>query len=298
MPPSPPADADGVLDRELIRGWPLRADGTDDKHGRGTVLIVGGSEQTPGAAILAGVAALRVGAGKLQLATDGRVALAMAVAVPEAGVSALDDEALLVERMGRADAVVVGPGVLDDGLAAHLLELALETVRDDAVLTVDAGAIKALPDRRRRSRVAGPVVITPNREELAELFERDVKTAARSDATAEPGELERRAATELDVSVVSFGCVAAPDGRCWLDASVVRGLGTSGAGDVLGGAVGGFGARTSDGPQAACWAALVHRLAAQRLAMTRAPVGYLARELADELSVTLAMLDPAGGAGS
>ena len=48
------------------------------------MLVVGGSALVPGAILLAGVAALRAGAGKLQLATVARVAPALGVAVPEA----------------------------------------------------------------------------------------------------------------------------------------------------------------------------------------------------------------------
>jgi hydroxyethylthiazole kinase-like uncharacterized protein yjeF len=288
MPRSHPADA--ALDRDLLRAWPLPANDADDKRGRGTALIIGGSEQTPGAVLLAGTAALRVGAGKLQLATAGPTATAVAVAMPEALVLPIEQERALAERIERADAVVVGPGLLDPRLAARLLDLTLASAPDDAVIVIDAEAIGHLPKlrRRRRSSFAGDIVITPNREELSGL----VADGGRQS----PGAQERQAASELNVTVVSFGCVAAPDGRCWLDGSRVRGLGTSGAGDVLAGAVGGLAARCHDGPQAACWAGLVHRVAAHRLATARTPIGYLARELADELSSTLAWLDPAGGA--
>jgi ADP-dependent NAD(P)H-hydrate dehydratase len=287
MPRLPPADA--ALDRDLLRAWPLPANDDDDKRGRGTALIIGGSEQTPGAVLLAGTAALRVGAGKLQLATAGPTATAVAVAMPEALVLPIERERALAEQIERVDAVVVGPGLLDLRLAARLLDMTLASAPDGAVVVIDAGAISHLPKVRRRSGFAGDIVITPNREELTGLV-----PGGRPNV---PGARERQAASELNVTVVSFGCVAAPDGRCWLDGSLVRGLGTSGAGDVLAGAVGGLGARCHDGPQAACWAGLVHRLAGHRLATARAPIGYLARELVDELSSTLAWLDPAGGAG-
>ena len=61
------------------------------KHDRGSVLVVGGSRQTPGAALLAGIAALRVGAGRLQIATASSVAVQLAVAVPESLVRGLPE---------------------------------------------------------------------------------------------------------------------------------------------------------------------------------------------------------------
>lgn len=64
-----------------LRAQPLPAPG-GDKEQRGRVLIVGGSARVPGAVMLAGEAALRAGAGKLQLATAASVAPGMALAMP------------------------------------------------------------------------------------------------------------------------------------------------------------------------------------------------------------------------
>ncbi|MCW2748704.1 MAG: carbohydrate kinase, partial [Nocardioidaceae bacterium] len=74
-----------VITPQLLRGWPLpEPDG--GKKTRGTVLVIGGSRFTPGAVLLAGVAALRAGAGRLQLATTQSSAPALSIAVPEAKV--------------------------------------------------------------------------------------------------------------------------------------------------------------------------------------------------------------------
>ena len=65
----------------------------DSKYARGQVLVVGGAARTPGAAQLTGLAALRVGAGHLTLAVAESVAVALAVATPEAGVIGLPADA-------------------------------------------------------------------------------------------------------------------------------------------------------------------------------------------------------------
>ena len=66
----------------LLRGWPLpQLDG--DKNARGTAVIVGGGRQTPGAVLLAAEAALRLGAGKVQVVTTASTAPLVAVALPE-----------------------------------------------------------------------------------------------------------------------------------------------------------------------------------------------------------------------
>ena len=89
-----PAD-ELVLTRELLLGWPLpEAEDGADKHARGTALVIGGDATTPGSVLLAGLAALRVGAGRLQVATAEETATAIGVAAPEAKVMGLPLPAL------------------------------------------------------------------------------------------------------------------------------------------------------------------------------------------------------------
>src|SRR3954469_8604698 len=116
---------------ELLRSIPLphHSQG-EDKDARGRVLVIGGSVETPGGALLAGLAALRAGAGKLQIATCRSVAPSLAVAVPEARVSGLEETpeggiaaaaaGPLAERCGRADVVLLGPGMLDRAAMSQL----------------------------------------------------------------------------------------------------------------------------------------------------------------------------------
>jgi NAD(P)H-hydrate repair Nnr-like enzyme with NAD(P)H-hydrate dehydratase domain len=113
-----------ALSEQVLRDWPLPAVAADgDKEVRGSVLIVAGSFEMPGAAILAATNALRAGAGKLTVATDVRVAQHVAMAVPEARVVGmrLDGsevascrEALGADAADAFDAVVIGPGMPDD----------------------------------------------------------------------------------------------------------------------------------------------------------------------------------------
>src|SRR6187402_2230936 len=72
------------IKRALLRAWPLpEVPENGGKEARGSVLIVGGSAEMPGAVILAATAALRAGAGKLFIATAESVAQLVAQAVPE-----------------------------------------------------------------------------------------------------------------------------------------------------------------------------------------------------------------------
>lgn len=94
------------------------------KEGRGQVLIVAGSVEVPGAALLAAESALRAGAGKLQVATAASVAPHLGIAVPESMVIGLSETAdggiefrAAAKRLGpmaeRANAILVGPGMVE-----------------------------------------------------------------------------------------------------------------------------------------------------------------------------------------
>ena len=268
MSPSPPVEQLGTA----VRSSPLPDDADTDKHHRGTVLVIGGSAVTPGAVLLAGVAALRVGAGRLQIVTEPTTALHAAVSIPEALVAGHDDPEL--ERLlGEADSVVVGPGLRDDATATAMVAVCLAHVPPAVPIVVDALALYAWADQAPCDR--DHVVLTPNRQELAAL------------AADDGPESDRAVAARLGATVVSFGRVALADGRVFVDDQRVWGLGTSGSGDVLAGAIGGIAARCGNGRQAAAWGAFVHRAAAERVSGQIAPSGYLARELADALAPAL-----------
>src|SRR5512141_2472040 len=92
----------------MLRDWPLPGGGSG-KDDRGSVLVIGGARMTPGAVLLAGVAALRSGAGRLTLAVAESVAVALAVALPEAGVLRLPETASGTVKGSSAAAVLAAP---------------------------------------------------------------------------------------------------------------------------------------------------------------------------------------------
>ena len=288
---SPRAEVE-PLDLELLRNWPLPVDPDGDKYSRGIVLVVGGSVSTPGAVILASMAALRMGAGKLQIATEPSIAGAVAIAVPESKVFALDDapdkpsgqDSEIRNAMAQADCVLIGPGMERADATTGLVVNALESVADSAVLVLDAAAIPSLRtiEPTLRKRVTGRLVLTPNRQELEDLLQDRADTDETGDDHTTAAQA-MRAAGEFDAVVASFGSVCAHTGRSWQMCAGHPALGTSGSGDVRAGLVAGTAARSGDAAQAACWGTLVHALAGQRLGQRHGQLGFLARELIGEI---------------
>jgi hydroxyethylthiazole kinase-like uncharacterized protein yjeF len=287
-----------ILTPTLLRGWALPS-GAESKYDRGRIVVIGGARHTPGAALLAGTAALRVGAGRLSMGVAESAAVALAVAMPEAGVIGLAESPTGSVRGGNleplrdeilaADALVIGSG-LDDAdeagkLVLGVLALLAEANAVPAVL-LDAYALGVLPDVDADSHdtlqaLGGKLVLTPNKAEAARLLGRDIR-----DLETDLAEVADR----FQAVVTCFGMIAAPGGRRWEIGSGQAVLSTSGSGDVLAGAIGGLLARGADPAQAACWGTHLHATAGDRLAARIGPTGSLARELAEELPAMLAEL--------
>jgi len=122
------------LDRAALGDYPLPPIIDGGKESKGRLLIIAGSRDVPGAALLTAMAAMRAGAGKLRIATVASVAAPLGVAMPEAmllGMPEDDDGGFaaaavqpLAREAAQADAVVAGPGVRRNG-ACGLLGRAL-----------------------------------------------------------------------------------------------------------------------------------------------------------------------------
>jgi len=164
-----------VVTAALLRDWP------HDTSPRQTVLVVGGAAVAPGAVILAGTAALRAGAGTLQLATAARHASAAGLSVPESMVVALpetDDgdvsrtaDEVLADYLPGARVVVIGPGLTGVEETGALLDRLLPRVHEDARVVLDAYALGALSrDPGLVKPVHDRLVLTPNTTEAAYLL--------------------------------------------------------------------------------------------------------------------------------
>ncbi len=270
----------------LLRDWPLPDTG-GDKESSGRTLVIGGSATTPGAVVLAAEAALRTGAGKLQVATVRSVAPAMGVAIPEALVRGLPETAggdidascaeQLVDMASSCSCVLIGPGIMDVEAAMALVAAVVPQL--STTLVLDALGLAWLGQQQPDGlhHLDGRAILTPNPRELALTLGVDP-----ADVDDDPGAaslaLARRAR-----AVVSCGGsrahLASPDGRLWSDDAGGPGLGVAGSGDVEAGIVTGLAARGAEPAQAAVWAAHLHGRAGDRLATEVGRLGFLAREL-------------------
>ncbi len=281
-----------ALDDSWLRANPLPAmEAATDKDSRGRVLLAGGGREVPGGIMLAAEAALRAGAGKLQVATAASVAPGMALALPEARVVGLAETTeggidpvaapRLEELAGRVEAVGLGPGMMNAEDAGALARAVLRAVHRPVAFLLDAAAICGL-EEGSAGRHAGRLVLTPHAGEMARLL-----GTARDKVEADPLTTGREAARRFQAVVVVKGQdshIVTPQGRALTVHGGGVGLATSGSGDVLAGAIAGLLARGAAPLVAAAWGAWLHARAGRDLG----PPGFLARELPGRFPAILA----------
>lgn len=280
------------LTPDLLRAMPLPQPKAGSKDERGSVLIIAGSVEVPGAALLAGNAALRAGAGKLQLATVQSSALHLAMAIPEARVIGLTETpdggvgssaaiALLQPEAEKVNSVSIGPG-MTEGMATTALTAALCSGASSSSFVLDAAALHDLHHHVDAIRSCeGRVVVTPHAGEMAQLLAK-----SRDEIEADPLKAAHTASDLLRAVVVMKGAetyIVNPDSKSWLFKGGGVGLGTSGSGDVLAGLVAGLLARGAGPTVAALWGVYLHGEAGKRLGKREGPLGFLARDLAAEV---------------
>src|SRR3954467_3005049 len=209
----------------VLRRWRL-PEPTGGKESRGSILVVGGSTETLGAVTLAAEAALRSGAGKLQVVVPSKVAPHVSISLPEAlvrGVPSTEAGAirassaeLIVALAERASAVLIGPGMADEPETRGLVEQLLPELEGPVALDA-LGLAAVTADPGCLHHLDGRVVLTPNPTELAIALHVDQEEVEADDAGA-----ARRLAEQARATVGLGGAtswVTTPDGRLWEDES-------------------------------------------------------------------------------
>ncbi len=284
------------LDDQTVRGW-LRPRSRDSHKGQfGHLLLVAGSLDMPGAALLAAMAAVRSGVGLVTGAVPAAIHLAMPGACPEAMWKGLGQEEAAKEvglsHLGeleplllRATAMALGPGMgRTPGTQKGIVELAM---RFPGPLVLDADGLAPFEGclDRLRSR-SGPTVLTPHPGELSRLL-----GCSTAEIQADRVRWTREAARQSQAVVVLKGhrtVVSRPEGEAWINSSGTSALAVGGSGDVLTGLLGGLLAQGMDPAHAAAVAVLAHGLAAERVVQREAglvvPAGHLARGIGNILA--------------
>ena len=285
IPDGAPVDPRIGLVGPGVLGTVPRRDRASTKFAAGNVMVCGGSLGLTGAPCLAAEAAMRAGAGyvtvlipaSLNIVFELALREVMSVPLPDAD-GALQPAAVatVLERLQRADALVLGPGL---GRAPETQRLARELARAAPVpllldadgLNAHAGTLETLAARE------APTVLTPHAGELARLL--DVDSAAIAAARLEHAREAARRAGAIVVLKGDDTIVAEPEGRVAISPGGAPALATAGTGDVLSGVTGAFLAAGLEPFTAACAAVQLHLRAGQLAARTIGTEGVIAGDV-------------------
>jgi NAD(P)H-hydrate epimerase len=290
-----------MLPTDLPRLASRRPDTSKRDYGR--VAVIGGAAGMAGAPALTAMAALRSGAGLVELLVPAAVAAIAAGFDPcvmtrglpsrDDGTFASDALADILDRVARADAVAVGPGIGRAGAVGTIVAELWRSLPQPAVFDADALFALAALDRAALAVHAGPRILTPHAGELLGLLGADPGSPFAADRPL----LEREAAalaTAADVVVVlkGPGSLVVDRARECRNETGNPGMATAGTGDVLTGVVAALLAQGFAPFEAARLATWVHGRAGDAAAADLGQVSLTARDLLDRLH--LAFRDVAG----
>lgn len=282
-----------ALTLDELRRHPLPG-AQGDKYAHGRVLVVAGTRDIAGAAMITATASMRAGAGKITIATVDSAAPLLRMHVPEAmifGFAEARDGGLAASTPERIaaltvdyEAVVAGPGMKPSPVVTAL---AARLCSAGKPLVLDAALLRGLAPAAGAARAAdiSPILL-PNAGEMADLL-----GCGEEEVLADPLGCARQAAARYQAMVLAKGVeshAAAPDGSAWKYSGGAPGLGVAGSGDTLAGIIGGLLARGAAPLTALLWAVWLHGEAGARLAAKTGPIGFLAREISAEIPAILA----------
>ena len=305
IPPGLDYDLDADwLDAHLASSLLPRRPGDSHKGTFGHVLLVAGSTQYPGAALLATDAATRSGAGLVELATERSAHSLVVNSVPEAihtplfasDSGELDPSASarqVLERASLASSVLIGPGFGTSVQKSTFTRLLAAHASGMPPLVIDADALNILAGTYRWwETLPESTVVTPHPGEMARLLGRTT-----ADVQGDRLGAAKSAAQRWGVNVVLKGAatlIVSPTGHVRVSPFVNSGLAKGGTGDVLSGLTAGLLAQMPDRPfDAASLAVYVHGLAGQIARSSKGEVGMRARDVTNALPD--AFIELAGG---
>jgi ADP-dependent NAD(P)H-hydrate dehydratase len=251
----------------------------------GRVLVVGGSDEMIGAPVLAGTSALRMGAGLVQVAVPKSILPAAISITPELiglGLAKSQARDRLLKDAGKADALVIGPGLgQSDEAAGRLMRL----IRLAKPMVIDADGLNLLASGKRwPAAFNAQAVLTPHPGEMKRL----AKLIGRSEVPSdEAGRIDIATAASLAFGQVivlkGYRTVVTDGQRVYINDTGDSSLSKAGTGDVLSGIVGALLGQKMDRFDAAAAGVWIHgkagELAGERLGRRCA----LARDVIDAI---------------
>lgn len=280
-----------------------------NKGNYGRILVIAGSVNMGGAAVLSALSSYRNGAGIVKVLTHENQKNAVQKNIPEAIVEAYSDgvtksgmNKLLKKCLSWATCVIAGPGLSTSDTAEWIIEYLLENSSVVTIFDADALNLIAADNElktllKNRAKASAPstqnnisatakFIITPHLGEMARL-------TGRSTAVIRENLIDTAAGFAKEYGVVCVmkdarTIVASPDKKIYINTSGNSGMATGGSGDVLTGVIAGMNAIGLDLFEAACMGVFLHGLGGDAAAQKRGRHGIKAGDIIDGITDIMA----------
>ncbi len=277
-----------LLDEDFCRRWLLPRERQSHKGDFGHLLIVAGSAQMPGAAIMAAWGALRMGLGLLSAALPKGAKEAFCVNLPEAMLAPFPENGEgkidfpLLEGLSKfpASAFLIGPGLGRREETGELIRKLVPALNKGAVL--DADALYALSGHEGLlANERHTHIITPHPGEMARLTGLSIESVQKDRIQTA---LDFAKKTKTVVVLKGAGTVIAdPDGRIFLNNNGNAGMATGGSGDILAGMIAALLAQGLPPAIAAACGVWLHGAAGDLAAQAKSRMALLPRDICEYL---------------
>lgn len=268
----------------LIPRWPP----STHKGSRGKVLIVAGSKSYVGAPFLAAQAALKSGAGLVELAIPESLYYPLAKRVteiilhpmPETKNKSFAHTALekILELAEKNDAVLIGPGISQDDETKALVKNLIEEIKKP--LVIDADGLNSLSeDMSILKRRTHTTILTPHPGEMARLLKSTAEEVQKNRLT-----VSRQFSKEFNTHLVlkgAYSIISLPDGEQFVNPTGNPGMAQAGTGDVLAGIIVSFLGQKLSPANAMKLACFLHGKTGDLLAKKNGPRGWTAKDLTE-----------------
>jgi ADP-dependent NAD(P)H-hydrate dehydratase len=262
----------------------------------GRVLVVGGSRDMIGAPVLAGTAALRMGSGLVQIAVPLAILpFALSITPELIGLGlGKGESADLREAAGKADVIIIGPGM---GQSPDAKARLMSLIKLDKPMVIDADALNLLAAQKSwPAAFKANAVLTPHPGEMTRLNKliNRGKTADGEDARIDNA--VAAAKTFGQVVVLKGDRTVVTDGaRVYVNDTGNSSLSKAGAGDVLSGMIGSLIGQGMKNFDAACAGVQMHGYAGEAAGRRYGMRSVLAREVIDAIPEAIALYEKREG---
>ena len=274
-----------LLDLPLIHSFYKKRNQFSHKGNFGHALIIAGSEDKMGAAILSARACLKSGAGLVTAHIPSVGKTALNICCPEAMLSVDKDSicfSILPDNLTKYNSIGIGPGLGLDVKTSNAFQKLLSTLNKGTHLVIDADALNILSNKTSLLNELPPLsILTPHPKEFDRLF-----GVSKNDF--ERMEKAMVKAKELQIIIVVKGhhsFIATPFEQHYFNSTGNAGMATAGTGDVLTGIITGLIAQQYAPLHATLLGVFLHGLAGDLALTTQSMESLVASEIISHLGV-------------